>query len=465
MPENEPRTLLTLALLLGASWFSGAPKLAQGRAFYNSAKDFHEYLTGSDGLGLPHENVKSLFDDSGSPTDQLQDIGNFLENRSTALKNEGHQASDLIVYYVGHGLFSGADHAYCFAVRATDERSELLTSIRASDLAYTIRASARFLRKFLILDCCFSAAAYKEFQSGPLTAGRAKLLDELPQRGTTLLCSASAVDPSLAPEGLSRTMFSNGLLRALRQGHPSLGPRMSLSELGDLVKANIHQSYSENWVRPEVHSPDQREGDVASVPLFPNAAYLPPTGAQERQKAEAQKARKEAEAQEKAEAERKARERARARVQRAREKAEAQERIEAERRAREAAEERQRKAEAQRAREEAAAREKAEAERGARKKAEEEQRQAAKKMHVEQEKVAEEASEHATRKLSVAKRILFGILGPAFLLLGWWEFTNVPDDHSLFGTLLGGVTMLTFILGGSLCKYAFTGKMPVKIQW
>src|SRR5262249_5775154 len=27
------------------------------------------------------------------------------------------------------------------------------------------------------------------------------------------------------------------------------------------------------WVRPEVHSPDQREGDVANIPLFPNAAF------------------------------------------------------------------------------------------------------------------------------------------------------------------------------------------------
>src|SRR5271157_11640 len=199
MSDSEPNPRRTLAVLFGASWFRRAPKLAQGRAFYNSAEDFHEYLIDSAGLGLRRDNVDWLFDDSRSPSDQLQDIRDFLESRSTDLKDQGIPPQDLIVYYVGHGLFWGSEQAYCFAVRGTDERSEGLTSVRASDLASVIKAHARFLRKFLILDCCFSAAAYKEFQSGPLEAGRVKLLAELPQKGTTLLASASAHDPSLAP--------------------------------------------------------------------------------------------------------------------------------------------------------------------------------------------------------------------------------------------------------------------------
>src|SRR5215472_16352357 len=373
MPEVEPNARQTLALLLGASCFRRAPKLAQGRAFYNSAEDFHEYLTASAGLGLPQENINWLFDDSRSPSDQLQDIRDFLESRSAALSSEGAPPQHLIVYYVGHGLFSGPEHTYCFAVRATDERSEGLTSIRVGDLASIIKGSARFLRKFLILDCCFSAAAYKEFQSGPLTASRVKMLDELPQRGTTLLCSASAQDPSLAPEGLSRTMFSDSLLKALAQGHPFLGPRLSLSELGDLVKTHIHAAYPNMGVRPEVHSPDQREGDVASVPLFPNFAHVA------RSAEEAQKAREEAETLAKAEAERQAWEEAeearrKTEAQKAREEAETLAKAEAERQAREEAEEARRKTEAQKAREEAETLAKAEAERQAREEAEAQER-------------------------------------------------------------------------------------------
>jgi hypothetical protein len=355
MAQGEPSPRQTLALLFGASSFRRAPSLAQGRAFYNSAQDFYEYLTGVNGLGLPPQNVDSLFDDTRSPSDQLQDIREFLESRSTALKGEGLDAQDLIVYYVGHGLFSGAD--YCLAVRSTDARSEGMTSIRVSDLASIIKNSARFVRKFFILDCCFSAAAYKEFQSSPLSASRVKLLQELPQRGTALLCSASAQDPSLAPVGRSHTMFSGALLSALHHGHGSLGPRLSLSELGDLVKAHIHETYPDTAVRPEVHSPDQREGDVADVPLFPNTSFLTQKAKEEEQKAEAAAAERERIAQENAEGERKERERAEA--------------AEQERKARVQAEfERQAREQAAVAERERIAREKAEAERRAREQAE-----------------------------------------------------------------------------------------------
>jgi hypothetical protein len=287
MPEGEPSPRQTLAVLLGASTFRRAPKLAQGRAFNNSAQDFYEYLLASDGLDLPRANVISLFDDSRSPSDQLQDLRDFLESRSAELKSGGTPPQDLLVYYVGHGLFSGPERTYCLAIRATDERSEGFTSIRVSDTASTIKAHARFLRKFLILDCCFSAQAYREFQSGPLQAARAKLLYELPTRGTTLLCSASAQDVSLAPVGLCRTMFSDCLLKALRQGHHSLGPRLSLNELGELVKVNLQEAFPDKWVRPQVESPDQREGDIANVHLFPNAAFKRKEAEEVRGRAEA----------------------------------------------------------------------------------------------------------------------------------------------------------------------------------
>jgi Caspase domain len=273
MTDSQPSPHTKLALLLGASVFSRSPKLAKGRAFYNSAADFRDYLTDLDGLALQDENILWLFDDSRSPSDQLQDIAGFLENRTALLKNAGRPPQDLIVYYVGHGLFSGPEQTYCLAIRTTDDRNEGVTSIRVNDLAAIIKSHARFLRKFLILDCCFSAAAYREFQSGPLQAGRVRLLHELPQKGTALLCSASSQDVSIAPEGLTRTMFSDALMRSLHEGHHALGPQLSLSEVGDLVKSELKEAYPGRWVRPEVHSPDQREGDIAHINVFPNPAF------------------------------------------------------------------------------------------------------------------------------------------------------------------------------------------------
>jgi formylglycine-generating enzyme required for sulfatase activity len=362
VPEGNPDPRQTLAVLLGASRFERAPKLAQGRAFSNSAQDFFEYLTAPDGLALPHHNVNWRFDDNRSPSDQLREIGDFLENRSADLKNKGTPPQDLIVYYVGHGLFWGPDYAYCLALRATDERSEGLTSIRVSDLAAIIKEHARVLRRFLILDCCFSGAAYKEFQAGPLHAARVKLLDELPQRGTALLCSASAQDPSLAPEGHPRTMFSDALLTALRRGHSSFGVRLSVSELGYLITANLREAYPDTMVRPEVHSPDQREGDVAGVGMFPNPARYE----DERLKAEEKRRAQELAEREAAEAERKARAQAEELKRAKAERLRAEKEAEARRRAQEEAE--QLKAEKE-AEEKRRAGEHAEAERRAKEKA------------------------------------------------------------------------------------------------
>jgi len=262
-----------LAVLLGASTFPNAPKLAEGRAFYISAADVKEYLWDERGLALPRRNVLSLFDDSRSPSDQLMEVAHFLARRTLELKSEGSRPEDLLIYYVGHGLFSRGDQAYCLAIRSTNEINEGATSIRTSDLAGVIKEDAAFLRRYLILDCCFAASIHKEFQSGALSAARVQVSSEFPKRGTALLCSSNAREPSLAPQGLDHTMFSHALIQALRNGHEAAGARLSFSELGDVIKDNLRVAYPESWVRPEVHSPDQREGDIAHIPLFPNHAY------------------------------------------------------------------------------------------------------------------------------------------------------------------------------------------------
>src|ERR1035438_1277586 len=145
MAESPPTPRQTLALLLGASEYPYAAGLAHGRSFSNSAKDFREYLM--QGMSIPPTNIAWLFDDSRSPTDQLLEVGSFLERVSTELSNQGTQPHDLIVYYVGHGLFTSRDQAYCLAIRGTKQGSEGLSSIRVSDLADVIRNNARFLRK------------------------------------------------------------------------------------------------------------------------------------------------------------------------------------------------------------------------------------------------------------------------------------------------------------------------------
>jgi hypothetical protein len=132
------------------------------------------------------------------------------------------------------------------------------------------------LRRFLIFDCCFAAQAYQEFQSpGPAEAARVKTLEDFPKKGTALLCASSAQDVALAPRGEQYTMFSGALLEVLRAGDPTLESNLTLEQLGERVRVAIREKYPDEAVRPEVKSPDEREGDVAKIPLFPNPALRP----------------------------------------------------------------------------------------------------------------------------------------------------------------------------------------------
>lgn len=262
----------TLVVLLGASEWPLAHSLSGSPSFARSAHDFREYMLADTGFALPAENLLDLFDSEHSPSQIDAEIARFLEARTSALRGMNLSASDLLLYYVGHGGFTGRGHDYYLAIRSTREDSEGISSVRITDLADTLQKRARNVRRFLILDSCFAGSAYKEFQAAPLSAAREKTLDVFPVKGTALLCSSGARDPSLAPIGAMHTMFSGALIDVLRQGEPGGTDALSLAEIGHRVKNVIRERYPDENVRPEVHSPDQREGDIASIPLFPNAA-------------------------------------------------------------------------------------------------------------------------------------------------------------------------------------------------
>jgi caspase domain-containing protein len=268
--DVSPRT--TLAILLGASAWPYSPQLASSPAFARSAKDFRDYLISDDGFGLPPENLLDLFDREEAPTQLDAQIQQFLDRRTAELQKGGAGPTDLILYYVGHGGFTGRGHDYYLAVRSTRKDSEGISSLRMADLADTLQKRARRIRRYVILDSCFAASAYAEFQSAPLAAAREKIIEAFPGKGTALLCSSGARDPSLAPVNESHTMFSGTLLEVLRRGDPQGRDSFSLEDIGERVKELVVERYPDEHVRPEVHSPDQREGDIANIPLFPNLA-------------------------------------------------------------------------------------------------------------------------------------------------------------------------------------------------
>jgi len=262
------------AIILGASHWPKYPAFADSppAVFANSAAALREYLTDPNGFGLAPGRLLDLFESPASASEIHQTIADFLKRLASA--PEGPGLSDLIVYYVGHGGFIGPDRRYFFAVRSTAEGIEGPTGLRAADLASTLRTAARFSRKYLILDCCFAAAAFAEFQSAGGLAQLAgeQVSEDLPAKGTALLCAATKSSPAIAPASGTYTMFSGALRQVLRNGSKTGSLHMSLQEIGKEVKTLLREWSPDDWVRPQVLTPDAAEGDVAEVALFPNPA-------------------------------------------------------------------------------------------------------------------------------------------------------------------------------------------------
>jgi hypothetical protein len=265
----------TLAVILGASAWPGYDGFQSSAAFRNSAEAFRDYLLATDGLELPKKNVKFLFDAHDEPPDVLDDIIRFVRERMKALKDRGVDPSDLIVYYVGHGGFANPSSDYFLAMRSTRSADPYLSSLPIISLSRALNEAARHLRRYLILDCCFAAAAYKTFQAdGPLSVAAVKVADAFPRSGTALLCASGARDPAKAPPDLDRTMFTGALLATLADGDDAAPARLSLQDVGHLVKRRIFESFAADGVCPEVLAPEQRLGRVDEVPIFPNRATV-----------------------------------------------------------------------------------------------------------------------------------------------------------------------------------------------
>jgi len=249
-----------LSIVLGASNFEGLPRVQSDRvsaAFMQSKLDFAQYVAGISSRFL------DKFDCSDLPNKQCIEIGQFLRSAASA--------TDLIVYYVGHGGFlsdAATNREYFLALRGTTEADTYATGLKVSDLERAIR-NAKRLRTIIILDCCYAGEAVKYFIGGDLAT---KPSFET-RFGLTIFAASASQQEAVAPLGEKRTMFSGCLLDVLSNGISDKEPVLSIKEIADRVRLLIKQRYTADVVRPEIHSPRQSDGDVADYPLFPNAAY------------------------------------------------------------------------------------------------------------------------------------------------------------------------------------------------
>lgn len=268
----------TAAILLGASNY---PKHDYGNstAFLRSKQDFHKYLQDADtGLGLLDEAILDLFNSPYPSSSQVLQIGQFLDGITRKVDRLADR--NLVIYYVGHGYFAGQSYDYHLALADLVTGYESITGLRMAGLGDVLKHKAGSFRRFLVLDCCFAAAAFRHFQGTVEDVIRVEAMKafgedihrraENPKRGCAMLCASPHDSVALAPAGMARTMFSEALLYVLRNGDAQYPPFLNLAQLKELTWERLRNTHGDP-VRPVLHSPDQSHGDIATVAFFPNS--------------------------------------------------------------------------------------------------------------------------------------------------------------------------------------------------
>ncbi len=274
-----PTAPTTLVIVLGASAWPNSPGFQASGAFAHAAQGFRDYMLDPNGFGLSVTNLLDLFDAQTSSSDQLEMLGSFLERRTRALEAANQATRDVLIYFVGHGGFAGPTADFYLMHRRTNASSLRASGMAIDALAEVLREKARRTRRYLFLDCCFAAAAFRSFQGGPDQTAITKTLNAFhvqarsrgfPRKGTVLLCSSDQKSPSLLLPDESCTMFSSCLFDVFKNGDLYRPFHLSLRDIKELTEDRLAALPEKNTPRPGLHSPDQSEGDVADVPFFPN---------------------------------------------------------------------------------------------------------------------------------------------------------------------------------------------------
>jgi hypothetical protein len=249
--ETVPTADKTAVIITGASAWPHL-NLEARDAYANSAIKLESYLTVN--FQLSRRNLLRLFDSEQTAADMLTEIGEFIKARRDA------HITDLVFCYIGHGDFVGESEFY-MPIRSTKRGGELerSTALVGKTLAATLKEHGRFLRQFMMLDCCYAASAAELFKNSV---------------GVAALCSSGDdIASTLLSDG-TQTMFSAAVMQALEFGKTDGPEWLSFAQVQEIAVQVIRHRWPDTAILPELHSPTQKEGDLRYLPFFPNPARL-----------------------------------------------------------------------------------------------------------------------------------------------------------------------------------------------
>ena len=270
MSTALPSAARTLVVILGGSTYPNKKSFDNER-LKRSAESLRSYFCDPTQFGLRQEQLLWLFDSTDGPNTLNDRIEAFL--KGAAARQEDERPLDVIVCFVGHGFFDEDKYYYLATPSFRPGAPEY--SYRFRLLQRTVKQCMQQARKYFILDACYSAAAAGEMMAQSAEPYARQIIHEvkqdapsdLPERGTALLCAASKDDQALMPQESDCTMFTGALLAVLEQPDPR-AQALNLRQLYAQIKARIDDQFGAFGVSPEIHSPDQKEGDVGAIPLF-----------------------------------------------------------------------------------------------------------------------------------------------------------------------------------------------------
>ncbi|HXX84813.1 MAG TPA: hypothetical protein VEN29_12620 [Casimicrobiaceae bacterium] len=274
--EQRPREVANRKLgvaILGASTFPHFPQSLEldKVSFAQSAAAFRGLITAGQVSVFEKPAVLDLFDASDDPSTIIPKVRTFLQHESGL--------TDVLFYYCGHGSFL-ADRTYFLMLRATEADNEAFTGLPLRQMRLALETQLMMKRVFLVLDCCFAGQAAKEWMStGIGHVIEDQIFQSFPRRGTALIAASARSSPAIAPEQESLTMFTGVLIKTISQGIAGARKELSFRVVIDAVRANISEHYGSAAVVPEIHAPQQEEGDISFAPFFVNQAFVPPEAA------------------------------------------------------------------------------------------------------------------------------------------------------------------------------------------
>jgi len=265
-----------LAIILGAHKWEYMPTLQESNSFALSAAAFERYLRDSAGLNLPSSCIKNLFDSRETAQDIDIEIREFIK---THYVNDTPNFTDLIIYYTGHGDFTRTGQQFQVILRSTRQENLDYSGYTMRQIASTINAVARKARKLGVLDCCYAAAAFTDWQmqsvndvQTSIERQAAEAFKDNPEiSGTALMCACNASEWAIFKDD-EMTLFSTGLVQALTEGSEECGASLSIGDVYKLTRDVILNRGDDIGVAPVLHVPKGYEEELTSYGLFPNPA-------------------------------------------------------------------------------------------------------------------------------------------------------------------------------------------------